>query len=370
MSLLNFRLTTRIAAGFAALMLLTVVAGAVSLWTLYRVPGHGTAFAVVAAVVATTLLLGGFFAVLLHRSVKGPVEAFVGALTRIAAGDLATKVSSQGRDEFAWLNHELNQMRKKLAATIAEVRASAEQVEAAAGEIAAGNSDLSVRTEAQAARLQETASSVDQLTGAVRSNADGARNANELAQVASGVAGRGAQAMDRVVETMQAIDGSSRKIADIIGVIDGIAFQTNILALNAAVEAARAGEQGRGFAVVAGEVRSLAQRSANAAKEIKALIGESVEQVAAGSRLVGDAGGTIGELRGSVAEVARLIESIRHAGDAQREGIEQVNAAVVQIDGMTQQNAALVEQASAAASSLREQSQRLTQAVGFFRLAA
>jgi methyl-accepting chemotaxis protein len=306
---------------------------------------------------------------LAHRSIKDPVEAVVACISRIASGDLTTKISSQGRDEFAWLNHEINQMRKKLQATITEVRASAEQVALASEEIASGNADLSNRTEHQASGLQQTASSMDQLTTTVRQNADNAQQANELVVGASSVASRGGEVMGQVVTVMNEINGSARKIADIISVIDGIAFQTNILALNAAVEAARAGEQGRGFAVVASEVRSLAQRSAEAAKEIKTLIGDSVARVDAGSQLVGQAGATMTEILDSVRRVADIMREISVASRAQSGGIEQINRQVEEMDGMTQQNAALVEQAAAAAASLRDQSQRLSEVVAVFKVA-
>ena len=280
------------------------------------------------------------------------------------------RISATGRDEIAWLNHELNQMRKNLQSTIAEVRQSAEQVALASSEIASGNADLSVRTENQASGLQQTASSMEQLTSTVRQNADNAHQANELVVSASGVAGRGGEVMNQVVSTMTDINSSARKIADIIGVIDGIAFQTNILALNAAVEAARAGEQGRGFAVVAGEVRSLAQRSAAAAKEIKSLISDSVDKVDTGAKLVDQAGSTMSEILTSVKQVTHIMGEISVASREQSAGIEQVNRSIEQMDGMTQQNAALVEQAAAAATSLREQSQKLTEAVAVFKLAA
>jgi methyl-accepting chemotaxis protein len=297
------------------------------------------------------------------------VETLVDCVTRIAGGDLTTKIASKGKDEFAWLNHELNVMRKKLLATITEVRSSAEQVALASSEIASGNADLSTRTESQASGLQQTASSMEQLTATVRQNADNAQQANDLVVGASGIAARGGEVMNQVVATMTDIDTSARKIADIIGVIDGIAFQTNILALNAAVEAARAGEQGRGFAVVASEVRNLAQRSAAAAKEIKALIGNSVDKVDAGSKLVDQAGTTMTELLQSVRQVTHIMSEISVASREQSAGIEQVNRQVEQMDGMTQQNAALVEQASAAASSLRDQSKKLSEAVAVFKLA-
>jgi methyl-accepting chemotaxis protein len=297
-----------------------------------------------------------------------PVERVVASVGRIAGGDLVTRIESHGRDEIAWLNHELNQMRKKLQTTIADVRSSAEAVAQASGEIASGNNDLSARTEQQAISLQRTAHSMDSLTDTVKHNADHAQQANHLAAKASDVAIKGGRVMNEVVTTMGEINASASKIEDIIGVIDGIAFQTNILALNAAVEAARAGEQGRGFAVVATEVRGLAQRSAAAAKEIKALIGQSVMKVEAGVRLVDLAGNTMGEILKSVEQVTQIMGEISTASADQRAGIEQVDEAIAEIESVTQQNAALVEQASAAAGSLQEQSQTLANAVRIFQI--
>jgi methyl-accepting chemotaxis protein len=304
----------------------------------------------------------------IRRSIKMPVERVVASVGRIAGGDLVTRIESHGRDEIAWLNHELNQMRKKLQTTIADVRSSAEAVAQASGEIASGNNDLSARTEQQAISLQRTAHSMDSLTDTVKHNADHAQQANHLAAKASDVAIKGGRVMNEVVTTMGEINASASKIEDIIGVIDGIAFQTNILALNAAVEAARAGEQGRGFAVVATEVRGLAQRSAAAAKEIKALIGQSVMKVEAGVRLVDLAGNTMGEILKSVEQVTQIMGEISTASADQRAGIEQVDEAIAEIESVTQQNAALVEQASAAAGSLQEQSQTLANAVRIFQI--
>ncbi len=264
----------------------------------------------------------------------------------------------------------LKQALGRVQQTLLQVRASAGSVTTASDEIASGNHDLSSRTEQAASSLQQTASAMEQLTATVRNSAESARQANQLAASAAEVAERGGSVVSQVVSTMDEINASSKKIADIIGVIDGIAFQTNILALNAAVEAARAGEQGRGFAVVASEVRSLAQRSAEAAKEIKGLIGASVERVDAGSKLVADAGQTMGEIVGSVKRVSDVIGEITVASGEQSDGIGQVNTAVTQLDQMTQQNAALVEESTAAAESLRTQAQRLAQALAGFRLAA
>ena len=264
----------------------------------------------------------------------------------------------------------LKQALGRVQQTMLQVRDSAGSVNLASDEIASGNQDLSMRTEQAASNLQETASAMEQLTATVRNSADSARQANQLAASAAEVAQRGGTVVSQVVSTMDEINASSKKIADIIGVIDGIAFQTNILALNAAVEAARAGEQGRGFAVVASEVRSLAQRSAEAAKEIKGLIGTSVDKVETGSRLVADAGETMNEIVGSVQRVSDVIGEITSSSTEQSDGIGQVNTAVNQLDQMTQQNAALVEQSTAAAESLRHQAQRLSEALAGFRLAA
>jgi methyl-accepting chemotaxis protein len=259
-------------------------------------------------------------------------------------------------------------MKDSLLKTVSEVRSATDSINTASAEIASGNQDLSARTEQAASNLEETAASMEELTSTVRNSADAARQANQLAANASEIAVRGGQVVGEVVTTMEAINHSSKKISDIIGVIDGIAFQTNILALNAAVEAARAGEQGRGFAVVAGEVRNLAQRSAEAAKEIKGLIGTSVDKVEAGSRLVADAGQTMSEIVGSVQRVSDIIGEITAASGEQSDGIGQVNVAVNQLDQMTQQNAALVEQSAAAAESLKEQASQLNRVVQVFRL--
>jgi methyl-accepting chemotaxis protein len=261
-------------------------------------------------------------------------------------------------------------MNTSLTRIVTQVRTGTDTIGTASQEIAAGNQDLSARTEQQASSLEETAASMEELTSAVKQNADNARQANALAQAASGVAGRGGDVIRQVVGTMGEINAASRQIADIIGVIDGIAFQTNILALNAAVEAARAGEQGRGFAVVATEVRNLAQRSAAAAKEIKTLIGNSVQRVDAGGRLVEQAGATMQEIVTSVQRVTDIMGEISSASVEQTSGIEQVNVAVTQMDQVTQQNAALVEEAAAAAEAMREQAQNLADAVAVFRTGA
>ena len=264
----------------------------------------------------------------------------------------------------------MKQMRNSLVDIVSQVRRGTHTITTASREIAAGNTDLSSRTELQASSLEKTASAMEELTSTVKQNAENAREANQLAATASDVARKGGEVVSQVVGTMGEINSSASKIADIIGVIDGIAFQTNILALNAAVEAARAGEQGRGFAVVASEVRNLAQRSAGAAKEIKALIGDSVDKVEEGSRLVSDAGATMQEIVDSIGRVTSIMSGIAMASQEQSAGIEQVNQAIAQMDQVTQQNAALVEEAAAASTSMREQAQALSQLVSTFRFEA
>jgi methyl-accepting chemotaxis protein len=315
------------------------------------------------------VVLGALAAWLITRSITRPLADAVRVAETVAGGDLTTAFEHDRKDEFGGLMVSLQAMNDGLVSVVSEVQQGTRAIADASSEIASGNLDLSTRTEQQAGSLEETASSVEELTAAVRNNADNASQANRMAQAASQVAVRGGDIVGKVVDTMGAIDSASRKIVDIIGVIDGIAFQTNILALNAAVEAARAGEQGRGFAVVASEVRNLAQRSATAAKEIKALIGDSVAQVDTGTALVRQAGATIGEVVASVARVTDIMAGITSASHEQRVGIEQVNAAIVHMDQTTQQNAALVEQAAAAAASMQEQAARLEQMVRRFRLA-
>jgi methyl-accepting chemotaxis protein len=315
------------------------------------------------------LVLGAVAAVAITRSITRPLKDAVRVAEAVAGGDLSGEFDRQRRDELGDLMGALHRMNDGLAKVVSEVQQGTRAIAGASTEIASGNLDLSARTEQQAGALEETACSMEELTSTVRQNADSATQANRLAQDASTVAVRGGQIVGQVVDTMGAIDTASRKIVDIIGVIDGIAFQTNILALNAAVEAARAGEQGRGFAVVASEVRNLAQRSATAAKEIKALIGDSVAQVNTGTSLVQQAGATIGEVVASVARVTDIMAEITAASREQSIGIDQVNEAILQMDQTTQQNAALVEEAAAAAASMQDQSARLEQLVSHFRLA-
>ncbi|MGK5050389.1 methyl-accepting chemotaxis protein [Janthinobacterium sp. RB2P8] len=325
--------------------------------------------ALVLGSMAAGLALGALITRGLTRQLGGEPAYAVKIAGAIAEGDLTVDIRTASHDNASLL-FAMKAMRDKLVGIVSQVRSGTDTINTASGEIAQGNLDLSSRTEEQASSLEETASSMEQLTSAVRQNADNARQANALAGAASDVAGKGGAVVGRVVQTMESINASSRKIVDIISVIDGIAFQTNILALNAAVEAARAGEEGRGFAVVASEVRNLAQRSASAAKEIKTLIGDSVEQVEIGSKLVHDAGKTMDEVVSSVRQVADIMQEITAASAEQSAGIEQVNQAVLQMDQVTQQNAALVEEAAAAAESLQDQAQTLTELVGVFRLHA
>jgi methyl-accepting chemotaxis protein len=317
---------------------------------------------------ALALVVGGLAAWLLTRSVTRPLARAAQLVDAVAEGNLTENLAVDGRDEIADLMRGLGRMNDSLREMVVQVRQVSDSIGTASSEIATGNHDLSVRTEQTASNLQQTASSMEQLTGTLGQSADSARQANQLATSAAQVAQRGGAVVSQVVATMNEIDASSKRIADIIGVIDGIAFQTNILALNAAVEAARAGEQGRGFAVVASEVRALAQRSAAAAREIKGLIAVSVEKVGDGSKLVATAGATMSEIVGSVQRVSDMIGDVTAAATEQSQGIGEVNGAVTQLDQMTQQNAALVEQSAAAAESLREQAGRLAQVVATFRL--
>ena len=321
---------------------------------------------VVLMLVAFGLGLGGAF--LFSRSITRPLSRAVDVASAVSHGDLAQEVEAHGTDEIGQLLTALKDMQRSLANVVSEVRRNAEGVASASSQIASGNLNLSSRTEEQAASLEETAANMGELTATVRRNSESAVQATTLAGHASDTAARGGQVMSDVVQTMQGISESSSKVGEIIGVIDGIAFQTNILALNAAVEAARAGEQGRDFAVVAGEVRTLAQRSASAAKEIKGLIGQSTERVEAGAKLVQEAGGIIDDIVTSVHRVTQIVTEISSASAEQSTGIEQVNIAVGQIEAVTQQNAALVEEASAAAQAMADQADALRRAVAIFKL--
>jgi methyl-accepting chemotaxis protein len=314
------------------------------------------------------LMLALLVGIWLVRAITVPINGAVRIANGIASGDLMQRIAVVSGDETGRLMQSLKDMNESLAGIVGQVRKGTDTIASASSQIASGNMDLSSRTEEQASSLEQTAASMEQLTATVKQNADHARQANELAQSAADVAGKGGAVVAKVVDTMGSINASSQKISDIIGVIDGIAFQTNILALNAAVEAARAGEQGRGFAVVASEVRSLAQRSAAAAREIKVLIGNSVEQVEVGARLVDQAGATMGEIVDSVQRVTTIMREITLASNEQTTGIEQINQAVTQMDQVTQQNAALVEQAAAAAEALQDQAAHLAQVVSIFKL--
>ncbi len=318
------------------------------------------------------ILLGVLLATIvgywLMRAITVPLDAAVKLARSVAAGDLTSHIVVSSQDEIGQLMHALKEMQFSLAEIVGEVRRGTDTIATASSQIASGNMDLSSRTEEQASALEQTASSVEQLTATVKHNADNAQQASQLAVSASGVAAQGGDVVAQVVHTMDAINSSSKKIVDIIGVIDGIAFQTNILALNAAVEAARAGEQGRGFAVVAAEVRNLAQRSAAAAKEIKTLIGDSVDKVEEGSQQVAQAGKTMQEIVGSVKRVTDIMAEIAAASREQTSGLEQINQAITQMDQVTQQNAALVEEEASASASLQEQASELSHSVSVFKL--
>ena len=316
---------------------------------------------------SVAVLLGAFVAWIITRSITQPINAAVSVAETVASGDLSSHIVVNSSDETGRLLGALQAMNTSLLGVVAQVRHGTEAISTASSEIAAGNLDLSSRTEEQASSLEETASAMEELTSTVKQNADNARQANQLAKSASEVAVRGGSIVSQVVDTMGTINESSKKIVDIIGVIDGIAFQTNILALNAAVEAARAGEQGRGFAVVATEVRNLAHRSASAAKEIKELIAASVANVDTGSRLVNEAGQTMGDIVDSIVRVTDIMGEITSATHEQTIGIEQINMAIAQMDEVTQQNAALVEEAAAASQSMQEQAGELAHVVGFFK---
>lgn len=359
-ALFCFACTALVAAGFGALLASWFSPG----------PLSGTAWgAVLALALGVAVLVASAVYLAIRRTVGAAlIEARVAA-DKLAAGDLTAQVHVDRRDELGQLMQAMNGISVGLAAVVGNVRGATETISTASREIASGNTDLSARTEAQAGSLEQTAAAMGQLTATVNKNADSAVQANELVATASDLARKGGEAVGDVVTTMTSIKESARKIVDIISVIDNIAFQTNILALNAAVEAARAGEAGRGFAVVATEVRGLANRSAQAAREIKGLIGDSVDKVEAGSALVDRAGQSMSEIVGAVLQVVELMREITRASQEQSTGIQEVNRAISQMDEMTQQNAALVEQAAAAASSMQDQAQALERAVLTFRLA-
>jgi methyl-accepting chemotaxis protein len=329
---------------------------------------HASSRTLLLALGLAALACGIVLGLMLTRSITRPLARAVTLARQVASGDLSTNIQVSSHDEVGMLLSALKDMNASLLKTVSEVRSGTDTIVTASQQIAAGNLDLSARTEQQASSLEETASSMEELTSTVRQNADNARQANTLAQNASGMATRGGTVVAQVVETMASINESSKKIADIIAVIDGIAFQTNILALNAAVEAARAGEQGRGFAVVASEVRNLAQRSAAAAKEIRGLITDSVGKVETGGQLVGEAGATMQEIVQGISRVTDIMSEIAGASAEQTLGIEQINAAIMQMDDVTQQNAALVEEAAAAATSLEDQAASLARLVSTFTL--
>jgi methyl-accepting chemotaxis protein len=329
---------------------------------------YGMARTLMISLAAAALAFGALMAFLIAKSIINPLHEAMAVAGKVAAGDLTSQIEVKTKDETGQLLQSLKDMNESLVKIVGEVRSGTEAIGSGTKQIASGNADLSQRTEEQASSLEETASSMEELTSTVKQNAENAKQANQLALGASNVAVKGGQVVSEVVTTMSSINESSKKIVDIIGVIDGIAFQTNILALNAAVEAARAGEQGRGFAVVASEVRNLAQRSAAAAKEIKALIGDSVDKVGAGTKLVDEAGKTMEEIVNSVKRVTDIMSEITAASQEQSAGIEQVNQAITQMDEVTQQNAALVEEAAAAAESLEEQAQNLQAAVAIFNI--
>ena len=387
----NLKLSTRLGVGFGVVLLLMMalvvvgIAGLDALQEQVRVLAEMQGAQAKAAALAAeqgaggtrklmiglgllALLAGMGFTYGLVRSIVRPLEEAIYIAETVTSGDLSQEFSTERGGEFGRLLLSMGEMEDTLTDLVTRIKASADLILVVSKEIASGNQDLSSRTEEQASSLEETAASMEELSSTVKQNADNARQANQLAVSASSVAVRGGSVVSQVVDTMGAINASSRKIVDIIGVIDGIAFQTNILALNAAVEAARAGEQGRGFAVVAAEVRNLAQRSAAAAKEIKVLIDDSVEKVEAGGKQVSEAGKTMDEIVDSVKRVTDIMGEITTASQEQTSGIEQINQAIAQMDQVTQQNAALVEEAAAAAASLQEQASGLSQVVSVFKL--
>ena len=367
---MNLTITQRMNAT-CAFFLLTLSICAAVVWHLGEevgTPSFGAWRNVAMVCIALTSMAAILSRTLARSTVTAPMFIAVEAMNRLAQGDLSTPIVSRRRDEMGALLNAMEAMRANLNKIVGDVRSGIDSVATASNEIAQGNQDLSGRTEQQASSLQETASAMAQMTSTVRQSADNARAANQLAVSASDAASKGGDVVGQVVTTMSAISDSSKRIADIIGVIDGIAFQTNILALNAAVEAARAGEQGRGFAVVASEVRSLAQRSAEAAKEIKSLISASVEKVDVGNQQAADAGAAMNDIVSQVKRVTDLIAEISQATNEQSQGLTQVNQTVNQLDQMTQQNAALVEQSTAAAASLKSQTDVLASAVAVFTI--
>lgn len=378
-------LVRRVMIGFWVMAAVVGVLGASAIWSLQDRAAalqhssmggvSGTASGLEAEWVIGLIAFAGVgFALLagwaIRRSIKDSVESTVQCVARVAGGDLETVISSPGKDEISWLRSELNSMRKKLRAMVLEVRQTVEGVNSASEEIASGNTDLSSRTESQASALQQTSSSMQLLAGTVRSNSQSTQEARDVVAQSSKVALLGSQTMQDVVVQMTEIHDGAARIGEIVGVIDSIAFQTNILALNAAVEAARAGDSGRGFAVVASEVRALAQSSSSAAREIKALIDASTERVEPGSKLVHDAKRTMQEIFESVERMSELIVNIADAGQSQNNDIGQMNQAISQLDTMTQQNASLVVQLSAASQSLKAQSGQLSSSMAAFRVAA
>ncbi|WP_418127971.1 methyl-accepting chemotaxis protein [Variovorax sp. KK3] len=377
----NMKIATRLGWGFGVVLLSMAAALAVGIVHLRGIAAvHDEASAAQLAASANGAVLWmlglGLFALAtgivwtigMVRAIVRPLDEAILIAETVASGDLSKEFETARGGEFGRLLRGMGEMEDTLTDVVTRIKASTDSIVSASSQIASGNHDLSSRTEEQASSLQQTAAAMEELTGTVKQNADNARQANQLARSASDVAVKGGEVVSQVVDTMASIHASSKKVVDIIGVIDGIAFQTNILALNAAVEAARAGEQGRGFAVVAAEVRNLAQRSAAAAKEIKGLIDDSVGKVDAGSALVSEAGRTMEEIVGSVARVTDIIGEITSASHEQTQGIEQINQAITQMDQVTQQNAALVEEAAAAAASMQEQAGQLSQLVGTFKL--
>jgi aerotaxis receptor len=368
----SLRMTTRkrlVAATCVPVLLLACVGGA-GWWGLTQEAAASWLSSFIATVTVGGILFATFLSFYLARNIQQPLRDAVDFANILAAGDLKTRFTQNRDDEFGELFKALGQLGINLRTTVLDVRSCAFSVQQATSEIASGNLDLSQRTEEQAASLEETASNMKELTAMVRQNDDSSKQANQLVMTASDIAVKGGKMMCNVVNTMSSINDSSSKIAEIISVINSIAFQTNILALNAAVEAARAGEQGRGFAVVATEVRNLAQRSAAAAKDIKTLIDSSVKNVNAGTRLVDEAGKTMEEIVASIKRVTDIMSEITSASSAQSEGIEQISQAVSQMDEVTQQNAALVEQAAAAAESLEDQTRDLSGAISIFKIAS